>query len=81
MNKSTKRMSLDRKKTVKGRGIDPLSSVNVKHFLKGIGSTIDITGAYFVKNKSAAGLRGDAKKIRKDWEIISKDMQNAMNLF
>ncbi len=55
--------------------------IRVSHFLKGVGSTMDLSGTTFYKKKGISTPISDAKKLRKDWEIISKDMQNAMNLF
>jgi hypothetical protein len=53
----------------------------IRPFLKGVGSIFDISGTYFSKTKVTSGFRGDAKKIRTDWEVIAKDMRNAINLF
>lgn len=48
------------------------------NFVIGIGSIFNITGNYFEFNYSKTGFEADNKAIKRDWEIIGQELNNAI---
>jgi len=56
-------------------------SNSFSHFIKGAGSSLDITGNFFGEKIKPGNAHDDARKIKEDWAMVGRDMQNAINLF
>lgn len=48
------------------------------NFVIGMGSIFNIAGKYFDFNYSKSGIEADNKAIRRDWEIVGRELANSI---
>lgn len=55
----------------------------INSFIIGMGSVFDFSGVYFLSNQSIPKKRNisDVDAIRSDWEIVGKDISEAIESF